>query len=68
MVRIVEIKETLLDSALVENIYKIKDLTERIIEELELQRELNKDDYNYLEIILDKTKTNLQKSYMLLKL
>ncbi|MCI6266690.1 MAG: hypothetical protein MR598_07605 [Erysipelotrichaceae bacterium] len=68
MVRIIEIKETLLDSALVENIYKIKDLTERIIEELELQRELNKDDYNYLEIILDKTKTNLQKSYMLLKL
>lgn len=68
MVRILEIKETLLDSALVENIYKIKDLTERIIEELELQRELNKDDYNYLEIILDKTKTNLQKSYMLLKL
>ena len=68
MVRIVEIKETLLDSALVENIYKIKDLTEHIIEELELQRELNKDDYNYLEIILDKTKTNLQKSYMLLKL
>lgn len=68
MVRIVEIKETLLDSALVENIYKIKDLTEHIIEELELKRELNKDDYNYLEVILDKTKVNLQKSYMLLKL
>ena len=38
------------------------------VEELELQRELNKDDYNYLEIILEKTKVNLQKSYMLLKL
>ena len=68
MVRIVEIKENLIDSSVIENIYKIKDITEHIIEELELQRELNKDDYNYLEIILEKTKINLEKSYMILKL
>ncbi len=68
MLRVVELKETVLDSHLQENAYKIKDLTEHIIEELQLRPEINKDDYNYLEIVLEKTKTNLQKSYMVMKL
>lgn len=68
MLRVVELKETILDSHLQENAYKIKNLTERIIEELQLHSEINKDDYNYLEIVLEKTKTNLQKSYMVMKL
>lgn len=68
MLRVVELKETVLDSNLQENAYKIKDLTERIIEGLQLHPEINKDDYNYLEIVLEKTKTNLQKSYMVMKL
>ena len=68
MVRVVELKEILINSNAYENIYKIKDLSENIIEELELLQEVNKDDYNYLELILEKTKINLQKVYMLLKL
>lgn len=68
MLRVVELKETVLDSHLQENAYKIKDLTECIIEELQLHPEINKNDYNYLEIVLEKTKTNLQKSYMVMKL
>ncbi len=68
MLRVVELKEIVIDSSVYENAYKIKDLTERIIEELQLHPEINKDDYNYLEIILEKTKTNLQKSYMVMKL
>ncbi len=68
MLRVVELKETVLDSSVYENAYKIKDLSEHIIEELQLHPEINKDDYNYLEIVLEKTKTNLQKSYMVMKL
>ena len=68
MLRVVELKETVLNSNLQENAYKIKNLIERIIEELQLHPEINKNDYNYLEIILEKTKTNLQKSYMVMKL
>ena len=68
MLRVVELKEIVIDSSVYENAYKIKDLTERIIEELQLHPEINKDDYNYLEIVLEKTKTNLQKSYMVMKL
>ena len=68
MLRVVELKETVLDSHLQENAYKIRDLTERIIEELQLHPEINKNDYDDLEIVLEKTKTNLQKSYMVMKL
>lgn len=68
MVRVVELKEIVINSNVYENIYKIKDLSENIIEELELLQEVNKDDYNYLELILEKTKINLQKAYVLLKL
>ena len=68
MVRVVELKEMVLNSNAYENIYNIKDLSENIIEELELLQEVNKDDYNYIELILEKTKINLQKAYMLLKL
>lgn len=67
MVRIVELKENLLNSSVIDNIYNIKNLSENIIEELELQREINKDDYNYLEIILEKIRRNLEKAYIILK-
>ena len=68
MVRVVELKEMVLNSNVYENIYNIKDISEQIIEELQLLQDINKDDYNYIELILEKTKINLQKAYMLLKL
>lgn len=68
MVRVVELKEMVLNSNAYENSYNIKNISEQIIEQLELLQEVSKDDYNYIELILEKTKINLQKAYMLLKL
>lgn len=67
MLKIIEIKETIFNSQLVDNIYAIDKIIKNIINETEFITELNKDDYNYINIILEKTKINLEKAFDLLK-
>ena len=40
---------------------------EYILNETDFITELNKDDYNYINIILEKTRINLEKAFDLLK-
>lgn len=68
MVKILEVKETLEDSKLIDNIYLINGIIKDIIKQTEFITELNKDDFNYLNIVLEKTKTNLRKVQLLTKL
>lgn len=69
MLKIIEIRETLYDdSSLIDNLYKINKLTSKIISEAEVTLDLNKDDYQYLDVVLEKTKTNLLKVYNVVKL
>lgn len=68
MVKILEVKETLEDSKLIDNIYLIDGIIKDIIKQTEFITELNKDDFNYLNIVLEKTKTNLRKVQLLTKL
>lgn len=63
MLKIIEIKETIFDSQLVDNIYAIDKTIKNIINETDFVTELNKDDYNYINIILEKTRINLEKAF-----
>ena len=67
MLKIIEIKETIFDSQLVDNIYAIDKTIKNIINETDFVTELNKDDYNYINIIIEKTRINLEKAFDLLK-
>lgn len=67
MLKIIEIKETIFDSQLVDNIYAIDKTIKNIINETDFVTELNKDDYNYINIILEKTRINLEKSIWFIK-
>ena len=63
MLKIVEVKETLCDSKLVDNIYAIQKIVASMITETEFTLDINRDDYNYINVVLDKTRKNLEKIY-----
>ena len=62
MLKIVELKETMKDSSLTNNIYDMQKTIQKMILNLEFIEELNKDDYNYLEILTEKSKIALEKT------
>ena len=67
MIKIIEVKETIFDSKLVDNIYAVNNTINNIINQTDFITELNRDDYNYLNIIMEKIKINLNKVAELLK-
>ena len=66
--KIYEIKETVTDTGIVDNIYQIQKLMKGITNQTEFILDINKTDFDYINIVLDKTKMNLQKVYSILKL
>ena len=62
MLKIVELKETMKDSNLTNNIYDMQKTIQKMILNLEFIEEINKDDYNYLKILTEKSKIALEKS------
>ena len=62
MLKIVELKETIKNSNLTNNIYDMQKIIQKLILNLEFVEEINKDDYNYLEILTEKSKIALEKS------
>ena len=62
MLKIVELKETMKDSNLTNNIYDMQKKIQKMILNLEFIEEINKDDYNYLEILTEKSKIALEKT------
>lgn len=68
MMKIIEVKETLFDTQLVDNIYSINKIIKQIINQTEFVTELNRDDYNYLNVVMEKVKIALDKAaYLLMK-
>ena len=61
MSKIVEIKETITDSNLVENIESIKDLINKLDYKKNYLIEINKNDYDYLNISTETVRLNLEK-------
>lgn len=68
MLKMIEIKETLEDSKFVDNIYNIQRINKEIINKTEYIIELNKDDYNYISILAEKSKIALEKINQILKI
>ena len=60
MLKIVELKETMKDSNLTNNIYDMQKTIQKMILNLEFIEEINKDDYNYLKILTEKSKIPLE--------
>ena len=67
MLKIVELKETIKDSDLTNNIYDMQKIIQKIILNLEFIEDINKDDYNYLEILTEKSKIALEKTLDIMK-
>jgi hypothetical protein len=61
MLKIIEVKEELDNSTLVDNVYEIHKMIQHMIQDTEYITEINKNDYNYLNIVMGKTKNNLEK-------
>ena len=61
MLKIVEIKQTIYDSDMIQNLHTIQKISQDILNEIQFIPELNKDDYQYLDVVLEKTKVNLLK-------
>lgn len=68
MLKIVEIKQTIYGSNMMENLHTIQKLSQDILNEIQFIQEINIDDYQYLDIVLEKTKVNLLKVYNLVKI
>ena len=68
MLKIVELKETLEDTSLIDNQKEVNKLTKEIIKQTEFITELNKVDFNYIDIVIEKTKINLEKVEKLIKI
>lgn len=58
MLKVFEIKETLENTLLIDNLYKINKITKELI---------NKTDFDYINIVLQKTRNNLEKVNKIIK-
>ena len=68
MLKIVEIKQTIYGSNMIENLHTIQKLSQDILNEIQFIQEINIDDYKYLDVVLEKTKVNLLKVYNLVEI
>ena len=64
--KIYEIKEQISDTSFIDNIYQIQKLMQRITSQTEFITDINKIDLDYINIVLDKIKINLQKIYYII--
>ena len=68
MLKIIQVKETLEDGNLQDNIYDIEATTKKIIKKLDAINELNYIDYNFINIILEQANKSLKKAYAVIKI
>ena len=64
--KIYEIKEQISDTNLIDNVYQINKLMQRITSQTEFMIDTNKTDLDYINIVLEKIKINLQKIYYII--
>lgn len=65
---IYEIQKTLIHTELLDNLYAIQKMMNELTIYAELIQRINKDDFEYIDIVISKTKVNLEKILCLFKL
>jgi len=65
---IYEIQKTLIHTELFDNLYAIQKIMNELTIYAELIQRINKDDFEYIDIVVSKTKVNLEKIFCLFKL
>ena len=68
MVKIIQVKETIENGELTNNMYSIKDLIQSILKQIENNNELNYDDYIFAQAVFIKVKQALQKVNEIIKI
>lgn len=68
MVKNVEIKQTVYGSEIIENLHAIQKLSQNILDEMQCIQEVNLDDFQYLDVALERIKINLLKVNNIIKL
>lgn len=66
MIKVVEIQETVTDSNLIENIYSINLLGRKLIRSLEMIDGLNINDFDYMNVAVERCRIGLEKIYGLI--
>ena len=66
--RVVEVREFLNDSSLLENYYEVTKLLRKLEKEISFCVSINKDDYDFINKVIYKIKLNLEKVLALLEL
>jgi len=66
MVKIIEIKHSLEDGALLENLYNVSEIIYKMVTTLQNMDSLNIDDFSYANTVVSKCKKNLEKVYYLM--
>ncbi|MBP3256204.1 MAG: hypothetical protein J6M60_06965 [Clostridia bacterium] len=67
MLKVYELKKPITDSHIVENIYYINKLSKKLMKETEFFEDIENDDFNFINVILEKTRINLEKTYTLMQ-
>ena len=68
MIKVLEVTRTISDSDFVSNIYTINKLARNIIEATEYKEFYRSEDFEYINILAEKTKVALQKITAVMKL
>jgi hypothetical protein len=68
MIKLVELKQTLEDDILLQDMYEVEKLFKDIIKCIESDKELNVEDYRFLNLVFKKTKLGLKKVLAILKI
>lgn len=68
LVKIIQVKETLEDGKLTDNMYNVEKLIQSIIKRIENNNELNYDDYKFTQAVKVKVKQALQKVNEIIKI
>lgn len=67
MLKIIELRNTIADTTIVNNIYEINAIIKKMINQTEFMTDLKHNDFNYINIALEQAKINLTKIYYLMQ-
>lgn len=68
MIKLIQVKETVEDTKITEDMYCIEALIHSIIQQIEFNKELNYDDFKFTQAVFKKVKSALKKVNEVIKI